>query len=117
MKSGKNNMFDSKHYIPILKWKRAEQVALKALEQEHKEYITPLIQFVMPRNKPDDELADIVARFENLAPQIPEKLIGVWGRSPIFVDISLLFTTPLKVKSLNVILRGGHKHGGIFVPV
>lgn len=110
-------MFDSKHYIPILKWKRAEQVALKTLKQEHKEYITPLIQFVMPRNKPDDELADIVARFENLAPQIPEKLIGVWGRSPIFVDISLLFTTPLKVKSLNVILRGGHKHGGIFVPV
>lgn len=123
MKSGKNNMFDSKHYIPILKWKRSEQVALKALEQEHKEYITPLIQFVMPKNKPDDELtdaellADIVAKFENLAPEIPEKLIGVWGYSPIFVDISLLFTTPLKVKSLNVILRGGHKQGGIFVPV
>ncbi len=110
-------MFDSKHYIPILKWKRSEQGALKALEQEHKKHITPLIQFVMPRYKPEDELEDIVAMFENLAPQIPEKLIGVWGNSPIFVDISLLFTTPLKVKSFNLILRGGHKLGGIFVPV
>lgn len=110
-------MFNSKHYIPILKWKRSEQGALKALEQKDKKYITPLIQFVMPKYEPQEELADIVAKFEKRVPQIPEKLIEVWGCSPIFVDISLLFTTPLKVKSLNAIVRGGHEHGGIFIPV
>ena len=51
MKSGKNNMLDLRHYIPILKWKRAEEGALKALREDQKKYITPLIQFVMPKNK------------------------------------------------------------------
>jgi len=36
MRNGINNMFDSKHYIPILKWKRAEQGALKVLKDEQK---------------------------------------------------------------------------------
>jgi len=31
-------MFDSKHYIPILKWKRAEQGALKVLRMNKKIY-------------------------------------------------------------------------------
>ena len=110
-------MFDSKHYIPILKWKRAEQGALKALEERHKKDITPLIQFVMPKNKPQEQLEDVIARFEEQLPEMPEKLIEVWGRTPIFVGVSLLFTTPLKAKTFDVILREGHKLGGIFIPV
>lgn len=110
-------MFNSKHYMPILKWKRAEQGALRGLEEEHKKHITPLIQFVMPKYKPHEQLEDIVARFEEQASQTPEKFIEVWGHTPIFVDFSLLFTTPLKVKSLNIILREGHKLGASFIPV
>lgn len=110
-------MFDSKYYVPILKWKRAEQGALKALTEEHKKSMTPLVQFVMPQYKPNERLEDIVVRFEKQALLIPEKLIEVWGRTPIFVDVSLLFTTPLKVKILNIILRGGYKLGGTFIPV
>ena len=34
-------MFNSKHYIPILKWKRAEQGALGGLTDENKKNITP----------------------------------------------------------------------------
>ncbi len=110
-------MFDSKHYVPILKWKRAEKGALKALGENKKKNITPFIQLVMPKYKPDEQLQDIVFRFEEQATQIPEKLIEAWGMSPIFVDVSLLFTTSLKAKSINIISLGGHKIGGDFIPV
>lgn len=110
-------MFNSKHYVPILKWKRAEQGALKALGEKQKKYITPLIQFVMPRYEPKELLEDVVLRFGEQVPKIPEKIIEVWGNTSIFVDFSLLFTTPLKIKSIKTILRKGHKLGATFIPV
>lgn len=116
-KSGINNMFNSKHYVPILKWKRAEQGALKALAEDRKKYITPVIQFVMPKSKPNEQLEDVIARFEKQLSEIPEKIIDVWGNTPIFIDASLLFTTALKAKALNTISRGGYKLGGVFIPV
>ena len=117
LRSGTNNMFNSRHYVPILKWKRAEQGALKALSEEHKKYTTPLIQFVMPKYESHEHLDDIVNKFEKQLSEIPEKIVAVWGTDPIFVDISLLFTTPFKAKSLTVISREGYKLGGIFIPV
>jgi len=110
-------MFDSKHYIPILKWKRAEQGALKALGEDQKKYITPLIQFVMPKNKPDEQLQNVVARFKEQVLQIPEKLIEIWGLTSVFIDVSLLFTTSLKAKSIKIISLGGYKLKGVFIPV
>ena len=113
-------MFDSKHYIPILKWKRAEQGALTLLSKEHKKHITPLIQFVMSNYDPEDELEEIVQKYEGHLPEIPGKIIAAWGTIPIFIDVSLLFTTPtnpLKAKSLDVISRNGYKLGGVFIPV
>lgn len=112
-----NNMFSSRHYIPILKWKRAEQGALKALGEESKKHITPLVQFVMPKEKPEEQLEDVVLRFNKQILKIPEKLVEVWGNTPIFVDFSLLFTTPLKVKSIKTILQEGRKLGATFIPV
>jgi hypothetical protein len=113
-------MFDSKHYIPILKWKRAEQGALTLLSKEHKKHITALIQFVMSNYDPEDELEEIVQKYEGHLPEIPGKIIAAWGTIPIFIDVSLLFTTPtnpLKAKSLDVISRNGYKLGGVFIPV
>ena len=119
VKNGINNMFNSKHYVPILKWKRAEQGALKDLSEEHKKYITPLIQFVMPKPKygSHEDLNDIVNRFEEQLSEIPKKILEVCDTEPIFIDVSLLFTTPLKAKSLSIISREGYKLGGVFVPV
>ena len=42
-------MFDSKHYIPILKWKSAEIRALRDLSDEDKKHMTPLIELVLPK--------------------------------------------------------------------
>src|SRR4030042_3011932 len=100
MKNGINNMFDSKHYVPILKWKRAEQGALKELEEKHKRIITPLIQFVMPKNKPEDKLEDVIARFDGQLAEIPGKIIDIWGKSPIFIGVNLLYSTSLNEKAL-----------------
>ncbi len=110
-------MFNHKHYVPILKWKRAEQGALKALAEEHKQHMTPLIQFVMPKQGGDEDLDGIIKKFEEQLPIIPKKVLEAWGNDPIFVDCSLLFTTSLKAKSLNAILRGGRKLGAAFIPV
>jgi hypothetical protein len=117
MKSGLNNMFNSKHYIPILKWKRAEQGALEGLTEENKKNITPLIQFVMPKQKPQDTLEDVVAKFKKQLALIPDKIIEVWGTSPIFVDFSLLFTTELKIDSIKSILTTGKQKQATFIPV
>lgn len=117
MKSGKNNMFDSRHYIPILKWKRAEQDVLKALREDQKKYITPLIQFVMPKNKPGETVENVFAKFEEQLPQLPKKIIGAWGINPVFIDVSLLYTPSLKAKSIKNISLGGYNLGGIFIPV
>lgn len=110
-------MFNSKHYVPILKWKRAEQGALQALTEQHKKHITPLIQFVMPKRNPNEQLEDVVNKFEEQLLLIPKKILEVWGNEPVFIDFSLLFTTPLKVKSLSAILRVGRKLGAAFIPV
>jgi len=110
-------MFDSHHFVPILKWKRAEQGALKELFAEQKKYMTPLIQFVMPKPKSDESLEALIARFEKLAPEISDKIIEIWGSDPIFIDVSLLFTTPLKTKSLEIISRRGCECHAKFIPV
>ena len=117
MKSGKNNMFDLRHYIPILKWKRAEEVALKALGEDQKKYITPLIQFVMPKNKAGETIENVVTEFEKKLPQLPKKLIESWGINSVFIDVSLLYTPSLKAKSIKNILLGDYNLGGIFIPV
>jgi len=109
-------MFDSQHYIPILKWKRAEQGALQSLSDESKARMTPLVQFVMPNYKQGEQLEDLCARFEGMTPTLREKLVSVWGESPVFVDASLLFTTSLKVKALKTILTDAAGVGGFLIP-
>lgn len=110
-------MYDSRHYVPILKWKRAEQGALKALTTEQRKYITPLVQFVMPKQKAAESLEELVERFKELAQQIAKDLLEVWGSAPLFIDTSLLFTTPLKTSMLRAIGSEGHKLGGTLIPV
>ncbi|MDO7787232.1 beta family protein [Desulforamulus aquiferis] len=79
-------MFDSKYYVPILKWKRGEQKALEFLSDQHKERLTPLIEIVpipydyandRPQKAIDDHLKDI-----------GNQLSTSWGKEkPIFLDL------------------------------
>ncbi len=130
--------FNPKHYVPILKWKRAEQRALEALDEKKKDAITPLIELVMPMvplykkkegkdekkiKKTQDELfTEIVFKFkEKRIKQIPEEILRSWGARPVFLDFSLLYeaqlTTQLKVNSLNKIIPVGIDMGLKIIPV
>jgi len=101
-----NFSFGPEHYVPILKWKRAEQGALKTLREEQKVFISPLVQLVMPNYKLQNQtIDDVVEKFENEIHKIPNKIMEVWGDSPLFVDVSLLFTDILKVNSFSTLFR------------
>lgn len=88
-------MFDFKHYVPILRWKRAEWIALRELRSNDKILITPLFELV-----PKD-FKKIAAGNNLLLPQILEQKVSEiaqnWGSSPFFLDLLHLnpnFETP-----------------------
>lgn len=124
------------HYVPILKWKRAEQSALQALEDKEKNVITPLIEVVMPtvslyRNvgkkeerkriaKTQEEIsAEILQKFkEKRVKEIPDEILQSWGTRPIFLDFTLLYNgVQLKTDSLNQIVAAGTDKGLKVIPV
>ena len=131
MKSGKNNMFDSRHYVPILKWKRAEQGALETLADEYRDRISPFVELVMPKPKSlyRDKMKKIKKHREELfqeliiefrtkrIPDIPDEIIKSWGTRPAFIDFSLLYTIELKVESIEKILEKATKQGAKLIPV
>src|SRR6266404_7930942 len=115
------DIFGPKHYVPILKWKRAEQNALQALKDKDKELMTPLIQFVMPKAKskdsPEKQFESVIANFREKIPLLPQQILKAWGMAPIFIDFSLLYTTALKVEAIKNITVSGHALGIHFIPV
>ncbi|GIO06233.1 hypothetical protein J31TS6_22610 [Brevibacillus reuszeri] len=82
-------MFDHKHYVPILRWKRGEQKALEFLDPLIKQKMTPFI-----------ELPPIDWDYENDVPKytIDQQLDGIgqivkdsWAQDrPVFVDTNIL---------------------------
>ncbi len=120
-------MFGHTHYIPILKWKRAEQGALAALKAGPKRHMTPLVQFVMPKPKSVDSgatvktqekaLDGLISEFRLRISKIPEEIAKAWGTSPIFIDVSLLFTIGLKIEAFEGIVNKGNILRAHFIPV
>ena len=130
IKNGINNMMIPTHYVPILKWKRAEQNSIKNLYDSQKDHLTPLIELVMPKAKPfkdkakkikkkDDEiLIELISEFENeRIPQIPEEIRKAWGQRPIYVDFSLLYPLQLRTESITGIFTLGSALGLNLIPV
>ncbi|MCH7883567.1 beta family protein [Patescibacteria group bacterium] len=127
-------MFNSKHYIPILKWKRAELRALKGLSEKDRDQITPLIELVMPmvpiykdpkkkiKKSQAEMLEEIVAKFKTKRiTEIPKEILASWGKRPIFVDFSLLYNTEsatqIKIYALHKIITAGVDLGLKIIPL
>ena len=132
-------MSNLNHYVPILKWKRAEQSALQALEDKEKNTMTPLIELVMPTvsrdrtegekknkkriRKTDEEIfTEIIKKFkEKRVKEIPQEILQSWGTRPVFLDFTLLheaqLTIQLKINSLNEIILTGMDIGLKIIPV
>ncbi len=64
-------MYTHSHYVPIVRWKRAEKVALRDLFPTTKSKITPLIEI------PEDRTADS---------KDADSIALAWGSSPFFFD-------------------------------
>jgi hypothetical protein len=85
-------MFSHRHYVPILRWKRAEWIALRNLFDRDREAMTPLVELV-PRSFGPNSKGDVPAPqtvLANVAAEIGES----WGTSRIFVDLWLLGRMP-----------------------
>ncbi|QNB45879.1 hypothetical protein BR63_05835 [Thermanaerosceptrum fracticalcis] len=78
-------MFDQKHYVPVLKWKRGEQIALKQLDASSRESLTPLIELVpVPYDYVNERPAKSIDDHLN---GIGEELLNAWGeKRPVFID-------------------------------
>jgi hypothetical protein len=80
-------MFSVNHYVPILRWKRAEKIALRYLQPADKAVITPLIELVPTSFKPGQDGSENPALvLEREAKEIKKD----WGTAPFFVDVNHL---------------------------
>jgi len=80
--------FDHRHYVPVLRWKRGEWNALRLIEDDDRDLITPLIELA-----PKD-FRDWRSRGPGFVKEELEKRVGcvkeVWGERPVFFDGVLL---------------------------
>jgi hypothetical protein len=127
------NMVTPNRYIPILKWKRAEQSALQALSDKGKNSITPIIELVMPTVQPvrkidkirsikktqEEIFTETVNKFqEKRVKEIPGEILQYWGTKPVFIDFTLLYNgVQLKIDSLNKIFSAGAYKNLKLIPV
>lgn len=130
MLNGVINMNYNEHYIPILKWKRAEQNSLKNLSGPQKNEITPLVELVMPKvniykdkekkiPKTQNEIFnEMISDFRDVRiPQIPEEINKSWGQKSLLIDFSLLYTVQLRVESILRIFESSKLIGLDLIPV
>jgi hypothetical protein len=87
-------MFGEKHYVPILRFRRAELGALKGLEVQDRKLLLPLIELVpktfqAPKN---GARQGITPPPERVVRQITEDLLENWGNDPFFLDCKYIET-------------------------
>ena len=124
-------MLIPKQYVPILKWKYAEQGALKELHDGIKNSMVPLIEFVMPRPKSiykdkekknkkslEELTQELILDFrKRRIIKITEEIMKSWGKKPAFIDFSLLYTSELRVESIEKILEKAETFNMHLIPV
>lgn len=81
-------MFDYTHYVPILRWKRAEWDALRHLTKEQCRLMTPLFE-VTPKSFMNRKAESEKVK-SNCLRNTGDDILQYWGQDPIFVDTWLL---------------------------
>src|SRR2546425_1691664 len=66
-------MFDNKHYVPILRWKQGEQIALRELYPRDRSAMTPLVEIPKDYDKNLDDTVKSIAKS--------------WGSNAMFFDV------------------------------
>jgi Beta protein len=81
-------MFSYCHYVPVLRWKRAEKIALRHLNSADKVLITPLIELIPANFVPGkDRVEKDPAEVMNCQ---AEEIRKNWGTTPFFIDLGLV---------------------------
>ena len=97
-------IFDHTHYIPTIRWKRGERLAIKALPAEIRSSMTPLIEIPPGRFKLRKTEKMLV--IENRVTEFAKEIMECWGNDPFFIDFGFL-SSPLNRTSdgRHIILR------------
>jgi hypothetical protein len=105
-------MSSHKHYVPVLRWKRAEWLALRKLEKRYRKLITPLIE-PTPRlfDKEDD------AKVDTEIDRSVTNLQASWESNPFFFDTHLISNIKRERYLLKNILRKANKGTLTLIPV
>lgn len=116
---------DAANYVPLLKWKRAEQSALRELTDARKDKIMPLVELVMPKPKsnpkdasPDQLHAESIQIFrDHKVKEFAKEIFIAWGKRPIFVDFTLLYPSDLKSLGIRTLMPDAARTGVRIIPV
>ncbi|WGT39032.1 beta family protein [Lysinibacillus sp. 1 U-2021] len=83
-------MFNHKHYVPILKWKRGERTALEKLDPTLKKYMTPLLE-IQPI--PFDHKKGVLSKtLDQHLQNVGSQVKSTWNQdSPVFVDVDTIY--------------------------
>ena len=87
-------MFDYTHYVPVLRWKRGERGALKALDPVDKAAMTPLLE-LLPGYMRSRRSGQSGAAADDLF-VVVDQMADCWGLAPIFVDVAMVSDTPYR---------------------
>jgi Beta protein len=85
----KGKMFESKHYVPGIKWRQGEYLALSELNDAQRDLMTPLVDIPpIPWNFEDEQPAKSI---DQHLTKVPAQMADYWGTEhPLFVDLALL---------------------------
>ena len=117
--SGRNNkVFDQRQYVPVLRWKRAERIALRMLDPNVRAAITPLVEIMQKDFDPDEQgkLRNVDAVLVTKAKELSKD----WGPAPVFVDVGLLSSdvrTNRGQHPLRLLAENARTHGVWIIPV
>lgn len=114
-------MFDYKHYVPIIRWKAGERVALRELYEDDRTGLTPLIE--IPPDIIERAIGiNAISRMSigDFASRLRIEIAESWGRRLAFLDLSHLIAR-IASNQRNEFIRGFHKQactiGLALVPV
>ena len=108
-------MFDHTHYVPVLRWKRAEWIALRELRQTTSK-MTPLIEIVPTSFEPRKNRKPTP---NEVFGKISEDIFENWGQELIFVDLwhlsDLIKST--KMQPFQILNNNAQNHFLSLIPV
>jgi hypothetical protein len=116
-------MLDMKHYVPILRWKQAEMLALRNLRDEDKTRITPIIEITPKSFLPAKRGKWMGAQPEpgKVLTHHAKEILRNWGYSPFFLELRHIEEAvgPIdgKLHSLSYITELGRSYQLKIVPV